>query len=251
MKLHIVALLLLAPMVTSAAAPAPKPAETFTVDVSTKIPGATLRPGDYSISLVNHLSDRDILRVDSPNGTVHTTFIGIPNSHIPRPSGPQLVNWNNRAEGHAYVRGWYFPGSSAVTEFVYPKADAVAIAKVNQAKVLAIDPASEGRVDDPELSSDDMRLITLWMLSATAVGPGKGTPAIEAERYQALATVPPRPGTETTAAVPPPRKPVIKQLPHTASDLPWMWMVGLGALSFAGGLRFYRLRTDTTQIQQS
>jgi hypothetical protein len=55
------------------------------------------------------------------------------------------VLWNNAAGGKQYLRGWYFAGAPSVLEFVYPKAEAVAIAKSNQATVPAIDPASEGR----------------------------------------------------------------------------------------------------------
>ena len=78
---------------------------------------------------------------------------------------------------HPLVRstcgGWLFPGEAAVLEFVYPKGDAVAIAKSNNAKVPAIDPVSEGRPEELKgLSKTDLELVTLWLLSSTQVGPG-------------------------------------------------------------------------------
>ena len=82
---------------------------------------------------------------------------------------------------------------NSMVEFVYPKADAVAIAKSNQSKVPAIDPASEGKVADKNLSQDDMEVVTLWLLSSTTVGPNDSAPAIKAEKYQQVATNEPPP----------------------------------------------------------
>ncbi len=204
-----------------AASPA-TPSTDFTLSNPSHVPGATLQPGTYSIHVVNRLSDRVILKVDSPNGSVHLMFIGIPNGKIEKPAGSGPVKWANSSDGTTYIKGWYFPGSSSVVEFVYPKADAVAIATSNPSKVPAVDPASEGKVTDNTLSQDDMQLLTLWLLSLEQVGPG-GAPSIKAARYE-------------TASVS--QKPAIKALPHTASWLPWVWLTGLCSLIAAGTLRF-------------
>ena len=110
-----------------AASPA-SPSTDFTLSSSSHIPGATLQPGTYSIRVVNRLSDRVILKVDAANGTLHSTFIGIPNDKIEKPAASGPVKWTNSPDGTPYIKGWYFPGNSTVVEFVYPKAEAVAIA---------------------------------------------------------------------------------------------------------------------------
>ena len=199
----------------------------FAVSESTKVPGLTLQPGTYSIRVVDHLADRLIVRVDDPNGSVHSTFIGIQNRGIPKPSAPGAVSWSSPADGTTALRGFEFPGNGPVVEFVYPKAEAVAIAKTNSSKVAAIDPASEGKVSDPSLSKDDMEVVTLWMLSSTQVGPGDAAPSIKAERYQQVAS-----------AKPP--KPVVSALPHTGSEMPLVWLVGAFSLAGAGVLRIRR-----------
>ncbi|MDQ2834175.1 MAG: hypothetical protein M3Y50_10590 [Acidobacteriota bacterium] len=199
----------------------------FTLSSPSHIPGSTLEAGSYSIHVVNRLSDRVILSVDAASGTVHTTFLGIANRSIARPASSGPVRWRNPADGATYLEGWYFPGSSTVVEFVYPKAEAVAIATANQGKVPAIDPASEGVVADKTLSKDEMKLLTLWMLSFEPVGAGDTTSsgkAIKAVRYQETVSVP--------------RKPVIAALPHTAS---WMPVVGLGALLSLTAAAFLRI----------
>jgi hypothetical protein len=204
-----------------AAGPATPPSN-FTLSSSTHIPGATLEPGAYSIHVVNHLSDRVILKVDAANGGLHSTFLGIPNDKIEKPASGGPVKWANSSDGTPYIQGWYFRGSSSVIEFVYPKAEAVAIANANPSKVPAVDPASEGKVSDNTLSQDDMQLLTLWLLSLEQVGPGDAT-SIKATRYQQMASVS--------------QKPVIKALPHTASLMPWVWLTGLCSLIAAGALR--------------
>jgi len=246
-------------------------ASQFTISEQSKVPGLTLKPGTYSIRVVDHLSDRLIVRVDSAQGDAHTTFLGIQNGNIAKPSASGPVVWTKSPKGGTILRGFEFPGGGSVVEFVYPKADAVSIAKVNDSKVPAIDPASEGKVADKGLSKDDLEVVTLWLLSSTTVGPKDG-PGIQAEKYQApaqaptqVAAVEPAPATASTAgvasgpAVSQPTynapaattqpqqvarlhkpKPVIAKLPHTASALPLIWMLGGMCLLGAALLRVFR-----------
>ena len=47
----------------------------FSVQENTQIPGATLKPGSYNIRIVDHLSDRMVLRVER-DGKAQSTFLG-------------------------------------------------------------------------------------------------------------------------------------------------------------------------------
>lgn len=237
----------------------------FTISEQTKIPGLTLKPGTYSIRVVDHLADRLIVRVDSAKGNSHATFLGIQNGSITQPSSTGPVVWTKSPKGGTIFRGFEFPGGGPVVEFVYPKAEAVSIASVNDSKVPAIDPASEGKVGDKSLSKDDLEVVTLWLLSSTTVGPDDAKPAIQAERYQAppssqVASAGPAPaiggsnasqtsdaGSATSSQQPQaaPRarkpKPVIAKLPHTASSMPLVWMLGGFSLLVAAMLRRFRI----------
>jgi hypothetical protein len=216
-----------------AASPA-TPSSDFTLSSTSHIPGATLQPGTYSIHVVNRLSDRVILKVDAANGAQHSTFIGIPNNKIEKPAASGPVKWANSPDGTPYIKGWYFNGSPSVVEFVYPKDDAVAIAKSNPAMVPAVDPASEGKVTDSTLSQDDMQLLTLWVLSLEQVGPG-GAPSIKAARYEMASAS---------------QKPAIKALPHTASWLPWVWLVALCSLIAAAALHIIASKNRTSPVSE-
>jgi hypothetical protein len=120
-----------------------------------------------------------------------------------------------------------FPGVPEVLEFVYPKEEAVAIAKSNQAKVPAVDPASEGRpLTIKGLSKSDLELVTLWLLSATHVGPEDSSGGIQAERYRQVASVS--------------HRPAIARLPQTASNLPLIGLLGFCSLLLAISFRIFR-----------
>jgi hypothetical protein len=212
----------------------PTSVSEFTLSAPSKIPGATLDPGSYTIRVVNRLSDRVILRIDGKGSAVHSTFIGINNGHLAKPASTGPIRWSASPDGTAYLKGWYFPGSTSVVEFVYPKAEALAIASSNPSKVLAVDPASEGKVADNTLSQDDMQLLTLWLLSVQPVGSGNQAPAVKAERYQTASFTP--------------QKPVIKALPHTASLVPLLWLIGFLSIITAASLRIFQLRYSSASL---
>jgi hypothetical protein len=196
----------------------------FNLSGPTNIPGTTLEPGAYTIGVVNYLSDRVILKVDGANG-VHATFLGVRNGSVEKPAAGGPVRWENAADGKNYLKGWYFAGAPSAIEFVYPKEEAVAIATANPAKVPAVDPGSEGKPTDNTLSQDDMKLLTLWVLSLGEVS-GSASPGIKAERYQQAMVASASP------------KPVVKSLPHTASLMPWVWLAGIFSLAGAALARW-------------
>lgn len=210
-----------------------KSSTDFTISSPSNVPGAALPSGSYSIRVVNRLSDRYIVQVDSSDGAVHSTFLGIPNGRLPRSSNSGIVDWSNSVKGTDYLRGWNVAGTSSV-EFVYPKAEAVNIANANQAKVPAIDPASDGMAADPTLSPREMKLVTLWLLSAERIGPSGSAPSIKAERYDEVA------GNT--------QKPVIASLPHTASALPLLWLLCVCSTFAAAMLCFFRRRQMSLRV---
>lgn len=281
---------LLAPVLLHAA---PRPADaallqdpssltaSFSVSSPTEVPGKVLKPGSYTIRVVDHLSDRIVLRIENPDGKAATTFLGLPASALGS-GGTGPVEWSGSPKGSKALRGFSFAGGSAV-EFVYPKDEAVAIAKANSSKVAAIDPASDNLPAHTDLSRDDMQMVTLWSLSATRVGP-HDTPAIQAEHYKpspttyAQSSPEPAPGasaastgsvgasSNTTVArsarpVPRPaarpspapqqvatlhRPAVVSSLPHTASSLPLVVLLTL--LSFVAAFGLYVRRTFSAAV---
>ncbi|HLI78104.1 MAG TPA: hypothetical protein VKV02_14255 [Acidobacteriaceae bacterium] len=296
MKLRVLSVLfslicLPATMVAAPLDPAvPSEPEQFQVAQKTEVPNTTLSPGSYTIRILDHLRDRVILQVSDKTNRVESTFLAIPASTMANaPVGP--IRYSTGPKGKAALKGFAFPGGVAV-EFVYPKNDAVSIAQANSTRVMAIDPASEGRVAAPKLNQNDMQMITLWMLEPSRVGANDAKSAgITAAKYQAPQTAPPAPvqtaqaepappqaaPAPTTASAPaspsptsarparrqrpvqlaqndvPPAPPVrthtrpanVTALPHTASDLPLLWLGALVALLVGGALTTRRLVSNT------
>jgi hypothetical protein len=240
---------------------------SFSVVKKTEVPGATLKAGAYSIRVVDHLSDRVVLQIEGRDGKALTTFLGLPSAALQNGVSKGPVAWNAGPKGEDALRGFAFPGGVAV-EFVYPKDEAVSIAKVNAGKVTAIDPASQGIPAGTKLSKDDMQMLNLWLLSTTTVGSTNDSqPAIQAERYQqpaqsaqqvqrastepATTPYPSQPRVSRARVVRRPvaanqevasvkRPPVLSALPHTASDLPAILLAGILALLLAATLRIVR-----------
>ena len=213
---------------TLLAADADHPAARFQVTGPTGVPGKVLDPGNYTIRVVDHLSDRYIVSVEGSSSKNRTLFLGIPDKTDAQASQGEL-KWDTTVQGTTYVKGWKFPNLSTPLEFAYPKNDAVAVAKANNAQVPAIDPESEGMVANAGLSNSEMHIITLWLLSPTNVGPN--TPGgVQATRYSQVASNA--------------HKHVIAKLPHTASLLPLVWLLGVLSCTTALGLRGFRLLTE-------
>ena len=224
------------PIVLALALPIPmfaagseQPSANFTVSQQTLVPGMTLQPGSYSIKVLDHLQDRYIVRIDAASGSQHSTFISVQDPKVKSAGKTGAVSWSAGPDGASALRGFTFGSSTPALEFVYPKADAVAIAKLNDSKVPAIDPASEGRPAEVSgLSKEDMEIVTLWLLSSSTVGPTDTAPTIKAEKMQQVASNKPP-------------KPIIDRLPHTASALPATLLAGL--LAGAGASLLRRRRT--------
>lgn len=184
---------------------APGTTVNFQIDDKTQVPGHVLKGGSYTITVVDHLSDRMILKIVGDNGKEQALFLAVPaNGRISKQlsAGPIAVKLGSK---NPALRGFAFP-NGAVAEFVYPKAEAVTIAKNNSTSVPAIDPASEGRPKASSLSNEDLQMVTLWMLTPTIVGSGQ--PGIAAQRLQvAEASVPPPPSAPAVASAPPPPPP--------------------------------------------
>lgn len=209
------------------------PSTTFAVTEKTEVPGRTLKAGSYRIRVVDHLKDRMIIGVREP-GKEETVFLALPKSALSASPnrGPILL----QSGPQPALRGFVFP-NGLVAEFVYPKAEAVELAKANETTIPAIDPASEGMPKDPTLSRNDMAMVTLWMLTPTPVGPNDSGPGVSAKKYEQVASVRRQP------------RPAMKVLPHTASELPLLLLAGMMSLfgAFTLLLRRIAMRAPATK----
>jgi hypothetical protein len=211
---------------------AQEPSSQFATQASYGVPGATIPAGSFTIQVKSHLSNRYIVAVKDQSGSEVATFLGVSDNDLSGAQSPESAKWPTAVKGVAYLKGWSFPSDSLALEFVYPKDDAVAIAQANHARVAAIDPKSDGLVlpdAAKQLSDKDLQVVTLWLLTPTHVGAG-----IAATKYTG--------GNQQVASVDMPAKP--KQLPHTASYLPWFYLGLALSTGTAMTLRVSRARAS-------
>ncbi len=275
-RAHLVALALLTSPAVAQSGNSPASSGTLAsaqlqIAQPTSAPGTTLSRGTYAVRVADRLQDRLIVQIQKTGSGSSISLLGYPNPALRGGSFTGPITFVSGLKGKPTLRGYAFPGGPVV-EFVFPKADAVDLAKANNVRVMAVDTASEGKVALPNLTQTDMSEVTLWMLTPTAVDPATSKPGIQAARYQApaaaesptptqnAAVAPPTPvqpaqadtSSAPTPAAAPARRPApaastqvavnhapriranIKQLPHTASSLPMIFLVGCASL--CGGI---------------
>lgn len=137
------------------------------------------------------------------------------------------------------LRGWACPGCSAPLEVVYPKADAAKITGESGDSVLAVDPEYDKLPSN--LSPDDMKVVTLWLLRPQRIGPNHKGEGVSAEKYAEArpAETSPRQVASAVAATEPQTRAALNQpqprMPKTATNTFALGLWGL-LLTIAGFL---------------
>jgi len=102
------------------------------------LPGITLPGGTYMFKLADPDSGRRVLQVWDKDGMkLYTTLLTIPDERMEASDQP-VVLFAERPSGQAQaIKSWFYPEERIGQEFVYPKQQAMAIAKENHASVLS------------------------------------------------------------------------------------------------------------------
>jgi len=190
---------------------------TMTFSEPFEVPGVDaqiLPAGTYVFTLVESLSDRNIVRITNLDGThVYTTILAIDNVRL-KPTDKSVLTFKERGEGQPEaIKAWFYPGYAWGQEFVYSKKRAIELAKIVNEPVLAM----------PVETTTAVPVETLKSVPVAAIQPtGEEVPVA------AVVQAPPAPVAAT-----PPATEVAQALPQTASSLPLFALTGLLSL-FAG-----------------
>jgi hypothetical protein len=241
-----------------------------------QVPGATLPAGTYMFRLADSMTNRHVVQVfDKEGKKLYATLLAIPDQRLD-PSGQNIVLFAERPSGVPQaVKAWWYPGDTIGDEFVYPKSEAVKIARDTHQSVLAMDDGGQadsdhmrtakvGRVDENGTMTDDDR--PAEPKTSTASTAPSSTAAPQAQTAPAPATTAPSAtGTSGTTSAERPRSTTAPQsttpratgtsgqtttananarnarrLPQTASNLPLVEL--LSGLAFAGAVGARQLR---------
>jgi hypothetical protein len=197
---------------------------TFNLPVEIPGVGAQVLPaGTYYFRLLDSLSDRHIVQIfNEREDHVYSTILAIPNYRL-QATSKTVMTFRERAAGEPQaIRAWFYPGDNFGQEFVYPKIRAIELAQLTGEPVLAMPTELAEKITMPIKSVDDPIVITLKQVPIEAVKPtGEVVPMTE------IVQLPPaRPEPVNTVNA----SDSTKSLPHTASPMPLLGLIGLLAL---------------------
>ena len=225
---------------------------TFSAPV--QVPGMTLPTGTYVFKLADLSGNRHVVQVfDKDERKIFTTILAIPNQRM-EPSDKPVVLFAERAAGAPQaVKIWYYPGETIGNEFVYPKSQAMRIAKATHERVLAMNEETSGTTT-AGVVPESMKKADLgyfdesgeWHAndSRVAVSGASAQSTAAARTEAAQNTAPPSSAASTTASKTATgttgARSSRRRLPRTASDL--MLLQLLSGASIAGGFALRALR---------
>jgi hypothetical protein len=206
----------------------------FTFSGPVEIPGKVLPAGTYVFKLEDSQSDRNIVQVFSKNEQhLYGTFLAIPDYRL-KPTGKVIISFEERKAGSPEaVKAWFYPGDNFGHQFVYPKKRAVELASANNSAVPSMPDEMTANTTQP---APTMQAPSVTAMKQTPLKAQKPTQE-EAEITEVF--MPPPPAQNTPAPAP-----AGNTLPHTASLLPLISLLGLLSLGTAAALRSAANRAD-------
>src|SRR5512144_593581 len=109
-----------------------------------------LPAGTYVFRILDSLSDRHIVQIfNKDETTIYATILAIPNYRL-RATDKTVITFRERPAGEPEaLRAWFYPGRNWGEEFVYPKAKAIALAKITNTPVLYTEVEIAREVSEP------------------------------------------------------------------------------------------------------
>jgi hypothetical protein len=197
----------------------------LTFNSPVEMPGQILPAGTYVFKLANSQSNRHIVQVFSQDEKrVFGTFLAISNDRH-RASEKTIVRFEERAAGSPQaVKAWFYPGRTTGHEFVYPKTEALALARANNTPVPAMPALPAPSAPEAAAKMKAPQIVALLMVPLKVEEPT----GEEVELAQAS-----EPGGELP-----------DKLPSTATPLPLIGLLGLLSLGTAATLRLVAARAQ-------
>jgi|ERR1700676_1215225 hypothetical protein len=189
-----------------------------------QVPGKVLPAGTYVFKLADSSSDRHIVQIFTEDHMrLITTVLAIPNYRL-QPADKTILTYDERpADQPMALDAWFYPGDNFGQEFVYPKSRASELSRLNKREV----PSTGSEEAYPGISETQSTATT-----DKNVAPSESKPEALAPRIET--TPSPAPNPEPAQTNPEPQR----QLPHTASLLPLVGLVGFTLIAVAALLRF-------------
>jgi hypothetical protein len=193
-----------------------------------QVPGATLPAGTYTFKLADPESGRRIIQIwNKDTSHLYTTLLTIPNQRLEATDKPVVLFKETGSGQSPAVQAWFYPGERYGQEFVYPRDQAMKIAKAAHTPVLSM-------ADNTKADSTSLRGSQVGRVNENGQFAADTSAAEPAAAPQPVATSAQEPASTTTR----------RELPKTASELPLIALLSLVSLFSAFALRRVRVGAD-------
>jgi hypothetical protein len=207
----------------------------LTVGETIQLPTVVLQPGTYTFKLLDSQSDRHIVQVFDKDGMhLITTILAIPNYRLQPTGKSEFAFWEVPAGQPPAMRAWFYPGDNFGQEFAYPKNMSTQIASSAKMAVPTTTATTVEEYKSASITSTNAEPAPSPEPEPQAA-PAPPPAPVEAPREVAAAPAPapaPEPVQQETPA----------ELPHTASSVPLVGLLGLVSMAGFFALRANRVR---------
>jgi hypothetical protein len=181
----------------------------FTVNHPFEIPGMTLQPNTpYVIRLYDSPSTRNVVQVLNDDETkMLTQFMAVSDERL-EPADRTVFTFIETESGYPLpIKEWFYPGRLNGLEFIYPKEQALDIAR---------------HAKEPILSAESVNLHDLSAIKVEAIGPiREAPPATTATAEVTKSELPPvEEAKPAPAPEPEPAPPVVEEQPQPTEEAP-------------------------------
>jgi hypothetical protein len=207
-----------------------------------QVPGVTLPAGTYTFQLADLSGNRHVVQIfDKDMKKIYTTILAIPDQRLEPTDKPVVLFSEQPAGSPPAIKAWFYPGDSIGDEFVYPKRQAVVIARATHQTVLASNVESS---DKEHMKSMEVGRVNesgeMTTTAPSAPVATSGNASAKTGPEAPATTTAPRTNTARSNAAP--ANTARSELPRTASNLPLVALLGGASLVGALGVRRARRR---------
>ncbi len=209
--------------------------QSITVKQDLQVPGAILNPGEYTFSVEDRLQDRAIVRIAARQNDKYYFLLSTPSAKLRTAPGSGLILFRSGSNKRQILRGWMCPGCSVALELAYPKAEAAKVTNECGQSVLAVDPEYDKL--PLNLTPDDMKIVTLWLLSPKRIAADNHGKGVTAVKYDSTIAGKPASAPQMVAESQgsPTEAPRFEHMPKTATNTFALGIWGLLLMSAAAG----------------
>jgi len=214
----------------------------FTFSTPVTLPGVTLPAGRYLFRLADPNSSRKVINVLSADGKTSLAMLHtIPNQLMKAPNDPEIRFMETSGNMPPPIKTWWYPGKAIGYEFIYPRAQALQLAKVTKEPVLTT------REETKDVVTADLARIDGAGVPAVVVVEEAPAPVAAATGRAQQGEVATGGATATAASDPradeSARSTARTQLPRTAGSMPYVTF--FGALAMCAGLGLWLASTPS------